>query len=221
MVDVDQRVRLAAFGFLEQQHAIHGDTLPRSLLVAGFDFEGRRVPLLAPQGIFKPAILDLPLSIATVPPSSRKPRPYADEFSADGLLRYKYRRGDTEHRDNAGLREVMRRQLPLVYFHGIVEGRYMASWPVYIVGEDILSETFTVAVDDRRLVETAAPPAEPVEVVDIRRRYVTRLVRQRLHQQAFRERVLDAYRQHCAICRLRHEELLEAAHIVADRDPEG
>ena len=25
----------------------------------------------------------------------------------------------------------------------------------------------------------------------------------------------------CAICRLRHQELLEAAHIVADRDPEG
>jgi putative restriction endonuclease len=33
--------------------------------------------------------------------------------------------------------------------------------------------------------------------------------------------VLAAYREHCAICRLRHKELLEAAHIVADRDPEG
>jgi putative restriction endonuclease len=33
--------------------------------------------------------------------------------------------------------------------------------------------------------------------------------------------VLTAYQQHCAICRLRHQELLDAAHIVADRDPEG
>jgi putative restriction endonuclease len=46
-------------------------------------------------------------------------------------------------------------------------------------------------------------------------------VRQRLHQQAFRERVLTAYQQHGAICRRRHQELLEAAHIVADRDPKG
>ena len=29
------------------------------------------------------------------------------------------------------------------------------------------------------------------------------------------------YREHCTICRLRHQELLEAAHIVADREPEG
>jgi putative restriction endonuclease len=33
--------------------------------------------------------------------------------------------------------------------------------------------------------------------------------------------VLAAYREHCAICRLRHHQLLEAAHIIADRDPEG
>jgi putative restriction endonuclease len=80
--------------------------------------------------------------------------------------------------------------------------------------------TFTVAVDDRQL---ALAPVETAEVpeADIRRRYITRQVRVRLHQQAFRERVLLAYREHCAICRLRHQELLEAAHIVADRDPEG
>jgi putative restriction endonuclease len=35
-----------------------------------------------------------------------------------------------------GLREAMNRKLPLVYLHGIVEGRYMASWPVFIVGDD-------------------------------------------------------------------------------------
>lgn len=177
------------------------------------------MPLLAPQGIFKPAILNFPLSITTTPPSARKPRPYADEFVPNGLLRYKYRGTDPAHRDNVGLREAVQRQLPLVYFHGIVEGRYMASWPVFIVGDDPPSLTFTVAVDERQLVN-AAPSNGPAEA-ELRRRYVTRLVRQRLHQQAFRERVLEAYREHCAICRLRHHELLEAAHIVADTDPEG
>ncbi len=33
--------------------------------------------------------------------------------------------------------------------------------------------------------------------------------------------MLEAYREHCSICRLRHHELLEAAHILADSDPEG
>jgi putative restriction endonuclease len=110
--------------------------------------------------------------------------------------------------------------VPLVYLHGVVPGRYMASWPVYIVGDEPSKLTFTVAVDDRQLATVDTTPIEAAEV-DIRRRYITGLVRQRLHQQAFRERVLTAYREHCTICRLRHQELLEAAHIVADADPEG
>ncbi|HKM43735.1 MAG TPA: HNH endonuclease, partial [Limnochordia bacterium] len=45
--------------------------------------------------------------------------------------------------------------------------------------------------------------------------------RVRLHQQAFRTRVLQAYRSQCAFCSLRHAELLDAAHIIPDRDPQG
>ena len=86
MSDLDYRVRLAAFAFLSRLQETQGETLPRAQLLAGFDFEGKRVPLLAPQGIFKPAILDYPLSITTAPPSSRKPRPYADEFDPGGGL---------------------------------------------------------------------------------------------------------------------------------------
>ena len=154
----------------------------------------------------------------TSPPSERKPRPYDDAFSADGLLLYRYRGIDIGHRDNVDLREAMRLQVPLIYYHGIVPGRYMASWPVYIVGDEPAALTFKVAVDDRQFVSVPVPETPETE---IRRRYATRQVRQRLHQQTFRERVLAAYQQHCAICRLRHQELLEAAHIVADRDPEG
>ena len=113
----------------------------------------------------------------------------------------------------------MQQQIPLIYFHGVVPGRYMASWPIFIVGDDPQALTFTVAVDDRQLA--VLPMSVDAPEVEIRRRYITRLVRQRLHQQAFRERVLAAYREHCAICRLRHQELLEAAHIVPDKDPEG
>jgi len=41
------------------------------------------------------------------------------------------------------------------------------------------------------------------------------------HQKGLRQRVLLAYRQCCAICRLRHEELLDAAHILPDGHPLG
>jgi putative restriction endonuclease len=59
------------------------------------------------------------------------------------------------------------------------------------------------------------------EETEIRRRYATRLFQQRLHQREFRERVVRAYQHHCAVCSLRRDELLEAAHIVADADPFG
>jgi len=55
-----------------------------------------------------------------------------------------------------------------------------------------------------------------------RRRYVTRLVQQRLHQEEFRVRVIRAYRVNCAVCRLHgHRELVDAAHILPDGHPKG
>ena len=53
------------------------------------------------------------------------------------------------------------------------------------------------------------------------RRYITGETRRRLHQTAFRERVLDAYSGCCSLCRLRHRSLLDAAHIVPDGEPQG
>jgi putative restriction endonuclease len=37
----------------------------------------------------------------------------------------------------------------------------------------------------------------------------------------FRARVLTAYYSRCSICALRHDELLDAAHIIADGKPHG
>ena len=54
-----------------------------------------------------------------------------------------------------------------------------------------------------------------------RRAYITTVTQQRLHQASFRERVLAAYQDCCAVCRLRHRELLDAAHILDDKDPQG
>jgi putative restriction endonuclease len=222
MAETDALVRLAAFRFLEGQVGLapEGGALARTLLARGFDYEGNRVPLIGPQGIFKPRLCEIPISITTVPIVEGETRPYDDAFGDDGLLRYRYRGTNPGHVDNVGLRLAMQRRVPLIYFHGIVPGLYVAEWPVYIVGDDLTRLTFTVSVEERRFASLGSPSPDSEET-DIRRRYVTRLFRQRLHQREFRERVVRAYQHHCAICRLRRDELLEAAHIVPDANPLG
>src|SRR5881628_2946437 len=75
-------------------------------------------------------------------------------------------------------------------------------------------------MDDRGIAAAGEYAVSEPEAA-IRRSYVTRLGKQRMHQQEFRQRVLRAYREQCAICRLRHEELLDAAHILQDGHPRG
>jgi len=214
---LDLEVRLAAFNWLKEQVDLHGDVLPRTLLQKGFDFGGARVPLVAPQGIFKPRIMDLPLSITTTPNS-----PYEDSFSRDGFLQYKYRGIDPAHRDNVGLREVFRQSRPLIYFHGIVPGRYLVVWPVFILEDNPEGLTFTIAVEDLASVNLGGGDEVRIAEQEIgRRAYITSLTKVRLHQRTFREKVLAAYHSQCALCRLRHRELLDAAHIIPDFEPES
>jgi putative restriction endonuclease len=42
-----------------------------------------------------------------------------------------------------------------------------------------------------------------------------------VHQPVFRASVMRAYGTRCAVCALRHHQLLDAAHIVADREEAG
>lgn len=61
--------------------------------------------------------------------------------------------------------------------------------------------------------QTLVPPGTEVE-----RRYALRTVKQRLHQASFREAVIGAYRGRYALSGLPEPMLLDAAHIVEDRD---
>jgi putative restriction endonuclease len=220
--DLDTRVRAHAFQFLSELTQMHGDeVVPREALAKGFEFEGRRVPLMGPQGIFRPAVLpEMPLSITTVPIIEGTEPPYDDSVGPDGFLRYRYRGTDPMHRDNQGLRLAMHRSVPLIYLYGITPGRYMPVWPVYIVRDHPEELSFSVAVDAPYMPVISSMKPDPVSL-EARRAYITVETQRRLHQQGFRERVLRAYQQQCAVCRLRHEELLEAAHILADGHPKG
>jgi len=99
--------------------------------------------------------------------------------------------------------------------HEVSKGKYLLNWPVYIVEDNIQDLAFIVeaAAKSYSIYEDVDIVNEPNEV---ERRYATRLMIQRLHQSTFREMVLNAYRDHCAICSLKHRELLDAAHIIED-----
>lgn len=216
-MDHDLQIRLAAFDWLAEQVDIHGDVLDRDLLRQGFEYQGQRIPLMSPQGIFKPRVMDLPLTITTAPDG-----PYDDRYEEGKFLEYRYRGTDPQHRDNVGLRRLMEQSRPLIYFFGLVPGRYLAVWPVYIVGDHPERLTFEVAVDDLEPMKLALEE-QPVgaERGEERRVYVTSTTRRRLHQRSFRERVIEAYRSMCALCRLRHRRLLDAAHIIPDPEEGG
>lgn len=219
--ELDSSVRMAAFAFLEER-LLEGseETLPFDVLRRGFTYRGRRVPLLGPQGIFKPAVLpEIPLTITTAPPKPGKQPPYDDAMGPAGSLLYRYRGMDPSHHENRGLREAMHQAAPLIYLRGIIPGRYLPFWPAYVVGDDPSELTFHISIDDHALVTTGDPIHG--EAAQARRAYVTVLVRQRIHQAKFRERVLRAYRECCGICRLRHRELLDATHILPDKHPQG
>jgi putative restriction endonuclease len=212
----DAPIRTAVFDWLTEQRE-SGESLSRWALET-FSIAGHHIPLVGPRGIWKPAVCELPISITTTADS-----PYADAVDADGALRYAYRGTDPRHVDNVGLRRAMSERVPLVYFRAIEPGWYAAAYPAFVTRDHPARLTFTIEFDD---ISAATRPALgehrlAEDGTDARRAYITRSVRQRLHQVAFRERVIRAYQERCALCSLRHHELLDAAHITPDSDPEG
>ena len=90
----ERSVRTAAFAWLGSRVSGEDGVVDRSVLLEGFRYRGVQVTLISQQGIFKPRILGLPLSITTSPNS-----PYHDRMGDDKMLRYKYRGTDPYHRD--------------------------------------------------------------------------------------------------------------------------
>jgi putative restriction endonuclease len=65
--DRDWLTRLYAFAYLDRLSVVHGDVLPWTPLHDGLEVHGRRITLISARGIWKPAGLDLPISITTSP----------------------------------------------------------------------------------------------------------------------------------------------------------
>ncbi|MGM1018262.1 MAG: HNH endonuclease [Actinomycetota bacterium] len=176
-----------------------------------YSFRGDRIPLLdTSRGIRNPADFDSTLTLMT----SSKKTGYSDGISPEGLVTYSYQ--SREGGDNVKLLKAFEHGDPLVYFLGVRPGFFVAFYPVYIVHNDPVRRVVSIALD-----ESLRYFDDPMNLKEYERRYAERLVRTRLHQPMFRARVLRAYESSCAICNLKHAELLDAAHIVADAQLDG
>ena len=217
--DRDTLMRLSAFEHVRRLSEVR-DYLTANDLKPGFLFQGARVPLINPQrGIFKPQKMRYLLSIKTVFPRPGGKVWYDDQrqvhrqiFEGDDAIDYAFMGQDPNAADNQWLREAFENQIPIVYFLGIAPGRYQAILPVFISEWDAKTLKISVAfgVPGQELL---APPENVIE-----RRYALRAVKQRLHQASFREAVIAAYDGRCALSGLPESLLLDAAHIVEDKD---
>lgn len=206
----DDELRMQCFLALDALRAQYGSELPyKGVLDRGFRFRGVRVPFFNRfQGIHRARAQSGPAALALMTSATS---PYDDEQTDEGFW-YAFRDGAEELADNRALRAALDDQVPLVYYVGVRPGWYVPVYPCWVVDRELRRVLVTPSPPGAAVVE---PPAEP------ERRYATRQVRQRLHQSRFRGVVLPAYRDLCAVCRLKERRLLDAAHIIEDGHDRG
>jgi len=163
------------------------------------------------RGIWNPKFLDSTLSIISDPKSH-----YRDHHRDDGLIEYAYQQG-TENGVNTKLRVAMLNKDPIILLTKIAANTYVPTMPVYVVGDDSINRKFLIAVDEAMVVlANNAGSISPIQ-----KKYAEAIVKRRLHQPEFRGRVMRAYNTQCAICLIKHGELLDAAHIMPDSHENG
>ncbi|MFL0535956.1 HNH endonuclease [Micrococcus luteus] len=190
--------------------------------IGDFRWNGEPFPLISTQnGIRKPAGFDAALSFYTVYRPKGHARPYEDEIGDDGLMRYKWQGTDPRLSANQGLFRAHERGLPLIWFVGVgmSPARFQVVAPVYVVGREDERHQIVFAPMEP---EDYSPELMQESVLEASlKRYLRREVKIRVHQPHFRSTVLAAYDNHCAVCNFAHPELLDAAHIVPDREVHG
>lgn len=221
LVDEPLGLRESAIEWLKERTSDGLEPLTRDEIL-DFRFRGDPFTLQSTQqGIRKPRGFDAAFSFQAVYRAPGQKRPYEDDIGADGLIRYAWRGDDPNQPENRWLRRAMELRLPLIWFVGgaMNPSRFQVIAPVYIIREEVEHRRFAMAP----VKETDMLPEMMTGSVmeESLRRYLRRATKVRLHQPVFRSTVLTAYENHCAVCNLAHPQLLDAAHIVPDRDELG
>ena len=212
----DEQIRSAAFLRMRELEGRYGGAIPWNEITTPITIASEPVLMGGrARGIFRPRQMSRgALSIKTTVPRTGRTRRYEDIASDQGFFEYRFMGEDPNHADNRALRESWEDRTPLIYLHGVAPALYQAIWPVFITHWDAKNLT-AHAVPGESISSTAVPASEDL------RRYAVIQAKQRLHQAVFRQVVLDAYGNRCAISGLPEPRLLVAAHIIPDRDRRG
>lgn len=221
MFDEDDAIRVAAFAYCGKLLQNYQGAVPWGVIQAGFDFQGKRIFLgSTPRGIHRPAQMQRGiLSIKTTKPKEGHAPRYNDEIGGNGEFSYAFQGQNPDSRDNIALKQAFEDQSPFIYFFALVPGIYQIMFPCYLTRWDPRLLRCTVAVGNSRELEHLAEQRVSEQSSD--RRYSTIEAKVRLHQSVFREQVLKAYDWRCTITGLPIQSLLQAAHILPDRDERG
>lgn len=192
------------------------DVVPLEVLRAGFLFEGVRISFGSFfKGIHRAKEQSGPAALTLV---TAVDGPYDDFDDVDnGVIHYAYRAGSIDQPDNKALRAALDLEAPLIYFRGIGDGQYAVIAPVFVVADDPAAGTVRL--------ETGLPfediQGNGIVSSPAARQEQFAMVARRLDQVKFRRDVLRVYRERCAVCSLKEKALVEAAHIIGWREPDG
>jgi putative restriction endonuclease len=204
-------IRLDIFHWLEMKRDEHAGISKESLL-NDYHFQGKQIPLLDRyKGIHNPQLFDETLSVVSTLNSK-----YEDNETLEGMILYDYQATGDGY-GNTKLRLAYQRRTPIIYLLETSKGFYWPYVNVIVLGDDVTTKKFVLDfrnTDDPDRVFDESLNSIPVS--EIQKKYALQQTKRRVHQPAFRSRVISAYSEQCAICRLQHTNLLDAAHILPD-----
>ncbi len=223
--DPDAALRQEIFRYLRQLGG-EGGLVTAAQIGAGYTRpNGDHIALITrPRGIFKPRQMSSLLSIKTVVPRPGRGVSYDDQRSAhqqiykgQETVTYSFMGDDADAADNRLLKHACEAKIPIVYFLGVSPGLYRILMPTFIDEWDSAALRVglsfgNISFDQSQAEIDVVPPRD-----DIQRRYTMNVVKRRLHQDAFRQAVISAYKGRCAFSHLPVSALIDAAHIVADK----
>ncbi|HEV2719117.1 MAG TPA: hypothetical protein VG323_03785 [Thermoanaerobaculia bacterium] len=209
----ESRLRLDAIHFVRALRE-------RWVAVPSAELRRFRIHLKGQSGIFKPAGLSDPLSMTTTIASK-----YTRDTIEGSCVFYDFVPRSREH-ENDALKRCAEAALPLIYFLQVKArpAEHVVFAPVYVIGWDDERRRFLVDLSEQRPEDLPRPvsikqlqlpqiqtPESPSEIRELTRSYTITTVQRRLQQARFRDAVLRAWRERCAVCELRIRPLLDAA----------
>ncbi len=204
----DRLLRERIFADLTQMLSRTDGTLSWEQLLS-YSIDGSPLPLIdRSRGIRNPQIMDATLSVV-----SSASGPYPDREVMPGVWEYSFRSG-SDAGDNTKLIAAHDLGAEIILFHKSLPKVYLPIFPVKVVGVDRVRGIVTLAISELAGIDPASASV-------IEREWAQVQATRRVHQPAFRALVLRAYETQCTVCRFRHAELLDAAHIVPDKHELG